>query len=605
MFAPSDPQPFTRGHLRYIPVLAGRLEFAAIVRHTLLREQPKVVAVELPAWLEREYLKAMRRLPQITVLLYEGESEDEATYIPVEPADPFTEAVRTALEIGAQVIFIEPELAPRPHLADRAPDSFALRTLGYEQYVSLYRKGTPIRTPEVQAHAQGIAWKLQGADPHSTTCVVLSLNLFDAVLEQMDIPQDAPPPGSKRRESQLINPHPECLAEILSEYPYLQHRYEEYRMFLDDPQSIDRTRVQLEVLREAERGYVKNTGDQMTHWHRRSLAKYARNLAMVDGDLTAGVFDLAVAGRSIVDDNFGWEVWESANRYPAQREQSDLETLNISADQIYRHAKRIRLRRRLPRYKQSVRPSALKKRKKEKREGEWAEQVNGNSICSYPPEDLVIENYGRFLKQKAKSILSDERERVEPFSTSLLDGVDVRETIRNWHDRKIYVRHQQRSSGDIGSVVVIFDDARNDERYSYLTTWLGEHQNESDMSFYSTPPFDHMVGPGIGRGEYGGFLMTLPPRRLYDVWPDPDYDHSESKAERLLLAGLDYSVEKIVVYVAPKPPRSVFRTIADRLGHKILYIPLGQLSPTKLKKLRVVHVLDGYERRGEAKEFIW
>ncbi len=27
-----------------------------------------------------------------------------------------------------------------------------------------------------------------------------------------------------------------------------------------------------------------------------------------------------------------------------------------------------------------------------------------------------------------------------------------------------------------------------DDRYTYLTTWLGEHQNESDMAFYSTDP---------------------------------------------------------------------------------------------------------------------
>ena len=68
------------------------------------------------------------------------------------------------------------------------------------------------------------------------------------------------------------------------------------------------------------------------------------------------------------------------------------------------------------------------------------------------------------------------------------------------------------------------------DRYRYLTTWLGEHQNESDMAFYSTQPFEHMVGPGIGRAEYGGLLMTLPPRRLYDVWSDPDYDMAETKA---------------------------------------------------------------------------
>jgi hypothetical protein len=152
--------------------------------------------------------------------------------------------------------------------------------------------------------------------------------------------------------------------------------------------------------------------------------------------------------------------------------------------------------------------------------------------------------------------------------------------------------------------VVIFDEDLED-RYTYLTTWLGEHQNESDMSFYSTLPFDHLVGPGIGRAEYGGYLMTLPPRRLFDVWSDPDYQFAESKPERLLMAALDYSIERFVVYVAAKPPRSIFRSIAGHLNRQILYVPIGQLSPTRLKKLRVVHVLDSYDRRAQAKEYLW
>jgi hypothetical protein len=254
--------------------------------------------------------------------------------------------------------------------------------------------------------------------------------------------------------------------------------------------------------------------------------------------------------------------------------------------------------------KQRLKPAGLKARKREKFKGEWAKETSGASICSYPPEDLVIENYGRFLKRHAKMKLSEERSRTEPFLSSILDGIDLRETVRNWHAGKLYVREWGKFSGDVGAVVLIFDEDR-DDRYHYLTTWLGEHQNESDMAFYSTQPFEHLVGPGIGRAEYGGLLMTLPPRRLFDVWSDPDYDAAETKAERLLLAGLDYSMERNVVYIAAKPPRSIFRHFAARVNRKIIYVPLGQLSPTKLKKIRVVHVLDGYQRREEAAQYLW
>jgi hypothetical protein len=54
-----------------------------------------------------------------------------------------------------------------------------------------------------------------------------------------------------------------------------------------------------------------------------------------------------------------------------------------------------------------------------------------------------------------------------------------------------------------------------------------------------------------------------------------------------------------------KPPRSVFRNIAARYGCTIVYVPIGQLSPVTMKKLRVVHALDGYDKREQAKEFIW
>src|SRR5216683_7491578 len=101
--------------------------------------------------------------------------------------------------------------------------------------------------------------------------------------------------------------------------------------------------------------------------------------------------------------------------------------MHISGEEVWLDTRKIRLRRRLPSTKRRLRPVGLKPRKKEKFPGEWASQLDGGSICSYPPEDLVIEDYGRFLKRRAKSLLSEERTRTEPFTTSILDGIDLRE----------------------------------------------------------------------------------------------------------------------------------------------------------------------------------
>jgi hypothetical protein len=596
-----------RGKVRYFPVVPGRVEFAAALRRFLLAERPQIVAVELPGFLEPAYRRALQRLPEMSVILCTTSSdsdEDRPVYVPVEPADPFTEALRTAEEIGAEVIFLEPDTQERPHLHDTCPDTYAVQRIGLDAYIESYRVWPQSRTEEVSAHAAAMAWKLQGANPDLQTLVVVSLNLLDPLLDAMETPQEPPSRRLLRPETQLLNPHPDSLAEITIEYPYLQERYEFFRLDLEGEARLDKPRVQLDLLREAAVKYKESTGEKLAHWQRRTIGRYTRNLAHISGDLVSNAYDLAVAARSVVDDNYGWEVWQMANRYLAQQEVSPLETVRLTAGEIWLNTKKLRIRRRLPRPKQRLKPVGLKPRKKEKVPGEWAKQTTGEAICSYPPEDLVIEDYGRFLKKKAKALLSEERVRVEPFTTSILDGIDIRETIRNWHQRKIYVRQADRLAGEVGSVVVVFDEDA-DDRYQYLTTWLGEHQNESDMAFYSTQPFDNIVGPGIGRAEYGGLLMTLPPRRLFDVWSDPDYDFAESKPERLLLAALDYSTERFVVYVAPKPPRSVFRSIASHLNRKILYVPIGQLSPTKLKKLRVVHVLDSYERREEAKDYLW
>ena len=606
---PNPPGTITRGNITYLPVVPGRIEFSACVRRYLLQYRPRVIAVELPSSLEREYHAAIQRLPHMSVILIpddDGGEEERATYIPIEPGDPFVEALRTAEEIVAETVFLEPATHEKPHVSASYPEPYSVELIGVERYVEAYRVHPQQRTPELDSHAAAMAWKLQGADPLASTCAVISLNMLDCMLDAMEVPQEEPPQGRTRlfHTAELFNLHPDCLAEVTAETPYYQEIYEEGRRDLGCFQ-LDRTRWQLRLLREAEKEYIINTGEKIQSWQRLSLAKFSRNLAMLDGHLVPGVYDLTLAARSIIDDNYGYEVWQVANRFSVQQtEDPPLETLNISAEEVWLRTRKLRIRRRLPRMKQMLKPAGLKARKREKFRGEWASQTDGVSICSYPPEDLVIENYGQFLKRYAKAVVSEERSRVEPFTTSPLDGIDVRETIRNWHKRKLYVREMGKFSGDVGAVVVIFDEDRSN-RYDYLTTWLGEHQNESDMAFYSTQPFDHLVGPGIGRAEYGGLLMTLPPRRLYDVWSDTDYELAESKAERLLMAALDYSVEHHVLYIAAKPPRSVFRQLAARVNRKVVYIPIGQLSPTKLKKIRVVHVLDSHKRREDAKQYIW
>ncbi len=372
---------------------------------------------------------------------------------------------------------------------------------------------------------------------------------------------------------------------------------------------LDRQRMALAMLHTAVKYYQENTGEKFQHWQLRTMVRYARSYARVTGRLLPDFVQWIFTARGIADDNYMYEVWDLGSFYPWQEEGGPYESVHIEGDvmTLGREKKEIHFHRRFPRFRERMLKTPVRKRKQEVEPGDWAKEFDGASICSYPPEDIIIEDYGRYLQKKALLVMSEERTRTEPFSSTMLDGIDVRETIRNWPDEKrIYVREIQKVSGGAGSVIMIFDEDSNDARYPWKMTWHGEHQQESDMAFYATPINAKIVGPGIARCEYGGLMLTYPPRRVLDVWSDPLYlQEAQSKAEVLLLAGLEYSTEKHVVYVASKAPRQKFRQIAARLGRKIVYLPIGQLSPVSIKKIRVFHVLSGHHLREIAKDYIW
>src|SRR5256886_16695848 len=131
-----DPGSLQRGRFTYFPVVPGKLEFAIEVRRAILRDKPQVIAIELPTTLRDAYLRAVARLPEMSVVFYNDDQnaeEDRAVYVPVEPADPFTEAIRTGLEIGAEIVFADPDAGERPHLRDNYPDTYALRHIPLEK----------------------------------------------------------------------------------------------------------------------------------------------------------------------------------------------------------------------------------------------------------------------------------------------------------------------------------------------------------------------------------------------------------------------------------------------------------------------------------------
>ncbi|HEX2254646.1 MAG TPA: hypothetical protein VHQ65_15360 [Thermoanaerobaculia bacterium] len=356
----------------------------------------------------------------------------------------------------------------------------------------------------------------------------------------------------------------------------------------------------------ASRSWSEQTHARPAPWQRRLFFDFARRYARTTGHLVPGLYAWVVAARGVADDNLAWEVFEVARCYPWQEERAEIATARLDGEDLDLGTRTVRFRRRFFRVKQRpIRVPVRERPVAPDDPAEWLEAFDGESLCSYPPEDLVIEDYGRYLRQKAAGVVAAESERVEPFSTGLLDGIDVRETLRHLDDDRVWVRELGRSPGEAGAVVVIFDpDTGPSPEYPYLMTWHGEHDQESDMCFYSTHPAEQVVGPGILRATYGGFLMTWPRGRLFDPWLDPDYRRFHTKPERLLAAAVDYSPRKLITHVAAAPPPEPLRRRAAAQGKRIVHVPLGSLSPQTIRMVRVVHVLAGHDKRAIARRYV-
>jgi hypothetical protein len=658
----SRPDPVT-----ILPVLHQRLEFADCVRAAMRETRFDAVAVEVPSSLEATWLRAIERLPAISALLYEN-AADQTIFLPVQPADPMVEAARAAREAGIPLRCADLDVDGYADYRDAAPDPYAVVRLGLPTVYDLFRRRPRVRDPQDDRREAAMAFHVQELVDEGAERVLLVCGMHHAegVTRALQAEQAIPLTRPQRKNIRLVHLHPDSLGEVLSEIPFHVAAYESHRAgpppgpspveapgpgatpataepgrsygpfrvlsgsgrdrddraveavhraartaFETDgdgrrPRPLDRLKLQFELLGSAERELVTAAPDeQVKAWQRFQLARFGRNLALADGALVPDLFNLIAAARGCVSDNYAWEVHRLATSYPEQASSAtDLPTARIQADEIFDGVRKLRIHRLIRQPKRPDWRSLLRKRRRDERwPGEWLEGFEGEGICSYPPEDLIVEDFGRYLKRRGKSVLSEERARTVPFSSSVLDGIDVRETIRHWSEGKVFVRELGRAPGDVASVVVIFDE--EEDAYPYCQTWLGEHDQESDMAFFCTEPTTGIVGPGICRVTYGGFMLSSPPQRMLDVWTDPDYRIAETRAEVLLLAALDYSREKIVVHVGPKPPRPILQQLAARLGLKIQHLPLGTLSPSTVKRIRVMHVLSGHDKRKIARDFIW
>lgn len=607
MTSPSEAFTLRKNNVYAVPIIHYNMEMAAQVRMAFEEINPDCVAVELAETMQLQLLHAASRLPDISIVMTQNDKHEPLYYM-CEPCDAAFEGLRSAIESDKPAYCIDLDVDDYPDIREALPDPYAIQRIGLKNYYETYKKIAlkehSKKTKLDDDRELHMAKRLKELSlSYDKVLFVGGMAHVAKVLSLIDNSSFPELQHVNRNIVELCTLSEDSCRDVMAEFGWISTQYEHQRAH-EDSFPPDRQKLIYNLYKEASKPYEKNTGNTFAGYHLRNMMKFVRNYALLTHHLMPNLYQILSAAKGCVDHNYAYETWLLATHYPHLKNIDNLPVLNLSIEEVWGHSKILRFHMREPSRKKNV----FSRRKKDRPNIRF-EPPGPFSICSHTPEDVVVENFGLYLRKKGTQILCEEAARTAPFTTSLEDGIDTRETIRHWYDKKLYVKTHGKPPGGVGSVVVIFDpdksESSTNEKYPWMTTWLGENEQESDMAFYGTDLKKNVVGPGISRCEYGGFMMTYPPRRLWDVWGDPDYESCQTKPEVLLMAAIDYAIQPVVVYVAADPPRSFLKSFAQRYGKKIVYIPIGQLSPVTLNKIRTFHVLDGHDKRSIADEYIF
>lgn len=598
-------------NLTLLPVLHGSGDFSLEVRRRILDASYDCLAVPLPPAFEEGVEEAIERLPSVHIVAQrEGGPNDEAdsyTYVPIDPCQPVIAGIRAAAEKDIPRAFIDLEVDRYVEQSTILPDPYALKEVPLEKFSAAVLTGLP--APEGQ-HLERISWMAYQLHllelEYENILFLCSVAdwpwVRDAYTRRLDYPNASPsvwPP-------EIYRVAPQTLYFVMGELPFVTALYEHRRSELlpDRTLAIDGIKA---LLLEARAAWVKKH-DLKQHWLTPQIfslmLRYIRNLTLMDRRMSPDLYTLALAAKQIAGDDFAITLLETARTYPPQSIPSLFPEVPVGLDRIPFPTGDTQTKNRLKGITTEWRTLPLRLAPPAQKKQEWKMQWDPFRQCSYPPEDDKIESFNSHVREQARQLMGQDLARTEKFTSSLKDGLDIRETLRNWHTGDIYVKEMPPSRGTVEIVVFLFESPTDPDKYPWRTTWYAEHKAESTLCFFATNFADNIIGPGIGQAVYGGCSLMFPPRPIPDIWHDPRFDEAITAEERLLTAALYHSKEKRVVLVSPRPPLPRWRRIAKKYKKQIVYIPVKRFSLQTLDRLRHFHVLNGHEVRSYAAKYI-
>lgn len=587
------------------------VEYAVQTRKLILSEKPDAICVEAPNSLREQIMDSVRRLPFHSVVIFQTSEDENGVWI-VEGSDATVEAVRSGLEFNIPVWFVDPTPHRLPTLSRDVSEPFLVDAMGQKTYLEKIKSMAPdVLSKPVSSRERFIASRLREVSQKFDN--VLFVGGFPSLMNIIDLfqePQPLPLMKTGVRKALSNSLHPESLKKGFSEIPKILQIFEEQRLSGSDIRIPDRHELIVDLMASSIKYFESVSHQEVPDYVRITWAKFLRKWLVAKKRLFPDLYHLVSSARSALDEDFAYHVHEYVCDYKWANDPRDPFSTILDEESFMFQGHKITLHRKLRNF---FHVPYKKYRLKAVRSSKWKDHLqktwesadpNEVDVCSYPPEDVEIERWGESLMKHATHLIQASYSETEPFISDLGSGPDVRETLRRFYEKRIYIKSREHGGMEFGSVVVIFDEDLDGTRYPFTMTWLGEHSQESDMAFYSTSPGTELVGPGISRLEHGGFMMSYPPLRVYDIWRDPGFDFISTKHEKLLVAGIVYSEKTGIVYAARKTPEKRWKKLAQRMGKRIIYIPLGSLNPTHVRKMRSFHMLQNKGLRNVAHEYL-
>jgi len=615
-----------------VPVIHGSGDFAWQVRKLMLNGNYDCLAVPIPDSFAGPLESAIVQLPSPGLVaqrensFYLGggpdperselgpddseELEDEgfASFVPVDPCQPVIAALRTAMGERLPRHYIDLETASFRPDAGLLPDAYALKRVPLAQFAAAILPFLP--TPaeqQVRDRIQHMAWTLKQLSVDYKNilfvCNVLHWPWIRAAFNDREL---KPVLHEHVNETRPYCVHPDTLYFLLGELPYITGLYEQARASLapDDNLSIDGVKQLLIASRSQYKASFQGRARKVTPFLLRQMLKYIRNLTLLDRRFTPELMTILNAAKQIIGDGYALEVLEVAKEYPIDRI-SPFEEVRMGIQEAgFPDGDVLTMKNRLAGAPLTWSNIQLVPKPDEQDRQKWQQAWNPYSQCSWPPEDVLIENFRAAVFDRAKQVMGADLAKTEKFTSSVKDGIDIRDTLRHWYEGDIYVKVLPPNKGNLDAAVMLFDSPADPREYPWRTTWFAEHKDESTLAFYATNFQDTPVGPGICLASYGGSMFLYPPVAVPDIWTNPEFDFTTTLEERLLAATCAYSRCRHVALVSPLPPGGAWRQIAKHYGKSLVHIPLGQFSDSTVQQLRMVHVLNGKDVRSYAAEFI-